>query len=629
MNFSLKPSNPLLLPDNFMAQPTTQPGMIGLCRWALRYAFRRWLPLGAVVGTMLLNIGLNVLKPWPMIFLIDVLQAQTEAKPFPAWISRLVGFLPGALTVGHLIGWGVAATILIFLLSWSVGLAGAYANVSLGQRMVYDLASDLFAKLQQLSLRFHAGRFVGDNIRRVTADCTCVSIIVKDALLPVISSVITVVVMFDILWRIDPTLTLIALAVVPYMLVIFQLHARPMLKLSYVEQETEARIYDVAEQTLSAMPVVQAFGREDFNDRRFARATAGTLDATLKLTRVQLRFKVLMGLATAVGTAGIYWLGARHALAGGTSLGAIGTILLFLSYLGSLYDPLSTVIYTSSTIQAAAGSAQRVREVLDAEREVADKPGARKLPPVRGRVEIEDVTFGYDPNRPVLQNVSLTAGPGETIALVGATGSGKSTLVSLLPRFFDPQSGRVRVDGHDVRDVQLKSLRQQIAIVLQEPFLFPLSVAENIAYGRPHATLAEIEAAARAANAHEFIARLPDGYRTVIGERGATLSGGERQRLSIARALLKNAPILILDEPTSALDLETERDLLEALERLTQGRTTFVIAHRLSLVRRASRIAVLQDGRIAEAGTHAELLARGGRYAEFHRIQFGAGGGGT
>ncbi len=605
-----------------MPAQTQQPAIFNLCGWALPYAFRRWQALTAVAATMLVNIGLNVLKPWPMLFLVAVLQARLEGKTLPAWVSRLTDFLPGAPTLVHLIGWSVSATILIFLLGWLISLANSYANISLGQRMVYDLASDLYAKLQQLTLRFHASRSVGDNLRRVTNDCGCVSIIIKDALLPVLSSIITVVVMFGVLWRIDATLTLMTLAVVPYMLLIFYLYAEPMLKLSYVEQERGARIYEVAEQTLSAMPVVQAFCREEFNDRRFRQATSGALDATLALTRVQLRFKVLMGLATAFGTAGIYWLGARHALAESSPIGAVPTVLLFLSYLGSLYGPLSVVMYTSATIQAAAGSARRVREVLDAEQEVADKPGATGLSQMRGRVQLENVRFGYDPNRPVLQNISLAVEPGETIALVGATGAGKSTLAGLIPRFFDPQAGRVLLDGLDVREVQLRSLRQHIAMVLQEPFLFPLSVAENIAYGRPHATPAEIETAARAANAHDFIMRLPQGYRTVIGDRGATLSGGERQRLSIARALLKNAPILILDEPTSALDLRTEHDLVEALERLARDRTTFIIAHRLSLVRRATRIVVLQDGQIVETGAHDELLARGGRYAEFHRIQF-------
>lgn len=588
----------------------------GLCRWVAHYALRRRKPLAVVLASMLARVGLDVLKPWPMIFLVDYV---LQTKVMPPWVDSFVNFLPGPHTDLWLIGWSVGATVLLFLLSWSVGLANTYASISLGQRMVYDLAADLFARLQQLSLRFHASKSVGDNIRRVTADCACISTILKDALLPVLSSVISLGAMFAILWRIDHFLTALALLVVPYMMLVFKLYARPMLERSYEQQEIEARIYDVVEQTFSAMPVVQAFGREEFNDRRFKAANADTLAATLTLTNVQLQFKILIGLATAAGTAAILWFGAREALTGQLSIGAI---LLFLSYLASLYAPLEAVMYSGSTIQGAAGSARRVWEVLQSEREVTDKPGAIALGSVRGHVQFEQVTFGYEPDRPVLRDISLDVRPGETIALVGATGAGKSTLVSLVPRFFDPWRGRVLVDGQDARDAELKSLRRQVALVLQEPFLFPLTVAENIAYGCPEATLAEIEAAARAANAHDFIAALPAGYNALIGERGATLSGGERQRLSIARAILKDAPILILDEPTSALDAETERQILEALERLTRGRTTFIIAHRLSTVRRADRIVVLQEGRLAEIGTHDQLLVRGGIYARFHQLQF-------
>jgi len=589
-----------------------------LCRWLSRYAWRRWTELAIVAGTMLLRIGLDVLKPWPMVFLVDyVIRGETTSPLLP----RLADMLPGTHTPDNLIAWAVGATVLIFLLSWAVGLANAYANITLGQRMVYDLAADLFGKLQQLSLRFHARKSVGDNLRRVTTDCTCVSIIVKDALLPFVSALISLAAMFAILWRLDPTLTLLALAVVPYMALVFRFYAGPMMERSAQTQEIEGRIYSLVEQTFSAIPAVQAFGREEFNDARFRQATRDTLAATLTLTNVQLQFKILIGLATAVGTAGILWVGARHALDGQLTIGAI---LAFLSYLGSLYAPLETVMYGTSTIQGAAGSARRVREILETERELVDKPGATALRSVRGHVQIENVTFGYDPGRPVLRRLSLEVRPGETVAIVGPTGAGKSTLVSLVPRFFDPWEGRVLVDGHDARDIQLKSLRRHVALVLQEPFLFPVSIADNIAYGVPGATAAEIEAAARAADAHEFILRLPSGYQTVIGERGASLSGGERQRVSIARALLKNAPILILDEPASALDVETEDTLLEALRRLTKGRATFVIAHRLSTVRCADRIVALKDGQIVESGTHDELLARGGIDAVFFHIQFGS-----
>ena len=596
--------------------PTTELNTFQLCRWLTRYAWRRWLELLVVGATMLFKIGLDVLKPWPMIFLVDyVLQGKATSPIFP----RLADLLPGTHTPENLVAWAVGASVLIFLLSWSVGLANAYANITLGQRMVYDLAADLFAKLQQLSLHFHLRQSVGDNIRRVTTDCMCVSIIVKDALLPVISALISLMIMFAILWGIDATLTLLALAVVPYMAMVFHLYAQRMMEGSYQQQEIEGRVYNIVEQIFSAIPAVQAFGREELNDQRFKRATRDALAAVLALTNVQLQFKILIGLATAVGTAGILWVGTQHAM---REL-SLGGILLFLSYLGSLYAPLETMMYSTSTIQGAAGSAKRVREILQAKQEVRDKPGAPALTSVRGHVQIENVTFGHDPGRPILRNVSLEARPGETVAIVGTTGAGKSTLVSLVPRFFDPWEGRVMLDGRDVREVQLRSLRRHIALVLQEAFLFPLTIAENIAYGRPGATLADIEAAARDANAHEFILRLPNGYQTVIGERGATLSGGERQRISIARALLKDAPVLILDEPTSALDVVTEGGLLDALDRLTRGRSTFIIAHRLSTIRRANRIVALKDGQIAESGTHDELLARGGVYAGFFHTQFG------
>jgi len=599
------------------ASSTPDIGLLALLRWVMSYAIRRWIALATVILALLSKVVLDVLKPWPMVFLVDYV---LQTKVMPAWVARLVENLPGPHTPDALIGWSVGATIVLFLLGWAVGLAQTCAGISLGQRMVYDLAADVFARLQQLSLRFHARRSVGDNIRRVTGDCACIATILRDALLPAASACVSLVVMFVILWRLAPGLTLCALAVVPFMAWVFHRYAKPMMEGGWRQQEIEARIYEVIEQTFSAMPAVQAFSRERLNEDRFARATDDALTAVLDLTRVQLYFKILIGLSTAVGTAAILWLGAKLALDGQFSIGAI---LLFLSYLASLYAPIEAVMYSSSTVQGAAGSAMRVREVLAAERDVTDKPGAIALPSARGHVVFENVTFAYDRDRPVLQGISFEAKPGETIALVGATGAGKSTLVSLLPRFFDPTQGRVAIDGHDLRDVTLASLRQQISIVLQEPFLFPLSIAENIAYGRPQATMADIEAAARSARAHDFITQLPEGYRAVIGERGATLSVGQRQRLSIARALLKNAPILILDEPTSALDAETEAALLDALDSLTRGRTTFIIAHRLSTIQHAHRVVVLDAGQIIETGSHAELLSRGGAFAQFHSLQFG------
>jgi len=350
--------------------------------------------------------------------------------------------------------------------------------------------------------------------------------------------------------------------------------------------------------------------------------TDHVLHAAVRELDTELRFKILTGLAMALGTAAVFFIGAHHAMSGRLTAGAV---IVFVSYLYSLYDPLESLMYTSSTVQGAAGSARRIMEVLGADREVVDRPGASALPRVRGEVVLEGVSFAYVPGVPVLHDIDLRVAAGETVAIVGATGAGKSTLVSLIPRFFDPSAGRVLVDGHDVRDHQLLSVRRQVSVVLQDSFLFPMSLADNIAYGRPDAAREEIEAAARIANADEFIRALPEGYDTLIGERGATLSGGERQRVAIARAVLKDAPILILDEPTSALDARTEHELLQALDRLMEGRTTLVIAHRLSTIRNADRIVTLDHGHITQEGTHEHLLAETGLYAELHALQEGQG----
>jgi len=593
----------------------TDPGLAKLLSWSLRYALRRGRLLALLSGCSLVQVALEVLKPWPVVILIDfVLRGQA----MPPWLNQLFELLPGDLSPDNLIAWCVILTVAIFAATWAFGLGYVYAKVSLGQRMVYDLAEDVLARLQQLSLRFHTHSSVGDTMHRITADATCLSTILIEALLPVVSALVSLAAMMFILWRTDAGLTLMALAVVPFMALGLKRYAGPMLEKSYAQQACEARLYEELEQTFSAMPMIAAFGREPRQDRRFHNATRDTLDSTLALTRVQLQFKIWMGLATAVGTGLILWQGTQHALSGSLTVGAI---ILFLSYLGSLYAPLEAITYTSSTLQGAAGSARRVMEIFSQKTEVQDRPGAGVMRRGRGAIRFEAVSFAYEPGHPVLQEITLDVPGGEMVALVGPTGVGKSTLASLVPRFYDPSSGRVLVEGQDIRDLQLRSLRQHISLVLQEPFLFPFSVAENIAYGRPAASREEIEAAARAAHAHDFIMAMPRGYDTVVGGRGATLSGGERQRIAIARALLRDAPILILDEPTSSLDVATEHEVMLALRRLVQHRTTLLIAHRLSTVRWAHRIAVLDQGRIVQRGTHDTLLAAGGLYGRWCELQ--------
>ena len=573
---------------------------MSIYRRVLRY-YRPFLPQ-TIFGLLLTlaGVGLNLLKPWPFKIIVDdFLRVNSTARSDGrTWIPLLCLAL-------------VAIQLLWGIINWITN----YLFVKIGLQALLKLRTDLYSCLQSLSLKYHDARRSSDSSFRVAYDSQSIQTIYNKGFTNIFGSTITLAGTFVIMVRLDWQLTLLSLAIVPPIVAAIYFFAHRIRRESTFIQEQESAMLAQAQEGLSSIRMVHAFGREEFEVRQFHRQARQSLEANLRLTLTNVNSALVISTLMVIGTAAMYYVGTLHVLAGTLTL---GSLLVFSAYLLMLYQPLESLTYTAWAMEGAAAGAKRCFEVLDRQDDVVDSPKAIAISSARGSIEFQNVSFAYAQDRHVLHNLNLTISPNQIVALVGGTGAGKSTLLSLIPRFYDPTSGSVLLDGCDLREITKKSLRAQIAIVLQDTLLFSTSVRENIAYGRPDATEEEIVDAARRAQADEFIGQMPNGYESAVGERGGHLSVGQRQRLGIARAFLKNAPVLLLDEPTSALDPATESAIVETIKELMHGRTTLIATHRLATVHNVDQIIVLEHGHIVEQGRGSELVARGGVYAKLY-----------
>jgi subfamily B ATP-binding cassette protein MsbA len=559
----------------------------------------------------------NLLGPIPLKIVLDNV---LKSKAAQGW--------PGSLIVS-LVGTDKMAVVRFAAIAvFAIAMFGAICTYTekllttrVGQWVMHDLRQTLYFHIQRLSLAYHDQKSTGDLISTVTSDIDAIQTFITSNLLDALINVLTLVGMISVMFYYNWQFTLIALSVAPVLAVVVFKYTRSIKKASREVRKKEGEIVSTIQEVLSSMRVVKAFAREDYEVHRLEEESLENVEIAMRARGMKARLAPLVEVIVAVGTALVLWFGARMVLAGALS---VGTLVMFIWYLGKMYKPMQDLSKMTDAWSKAATSYERIRAILDMESEVTDLPGARKVMRLRGDIEFDHVTFGYDPACPILGDLSFRIEPGQLAAFVGPTGAGKTTIISLISRFYDPLSGAVKIGGVDIRRYQQRSLREHISVVLQETVLFQGSVWHNIAYGKPTASRAEIVRAAELANANEFIEKMPKGYDTLVGERGVTLSGGQRQRIAIARAVIRNTPILILDEPSSGLDAESERLVFEALDRLMKGKTAIVIAHRLSTVRSADVIFVIQDGNLVESGKHEELANAGGLYADLYETQFGA-----
>jgi ABC-type multidrug transport system fused ATPase/permease subunit len=582
--------------------------------WSLLKPYRG--VLAVVLLAMLLQMGATVAAPWPLKVVLDNVVGEHK---LPHWLAdALAPFFHSGTKMEIAAAAAIALVVIALIGALASGLANYY-TASIGQYIANDLRLRTYDHLQQLSLNYYSEHDLGTLLSTMTADVQTIQSFASSSTPGILVDMLTIISMLAIMFFLNWDFTLIAVAVTPFMLVIIFRFKKAVKKAQKEVRKQQSNVVSVVQQGLESMRVIKAFGRQDLEEQELSEVSKATVAASLKARRVKAMLSPLVTVVVAMCTAFVLWRSSSLILKGAMTAGAL---TVFLSYLAQFFKPVKDLATMTNTIAQTAVGVDRIRAILEANDVIPEKQGAVDPGPFKGNIEFQNVVFGYNKDARVLKDVSFKIGAGQMIGVVGPTGSGKSTIVSLIPRFYDPMGGRVTIDGVDLRDLKVRSLRSQIAYVLQETVLFRGSVADNIAYGKGTATRDEIVAAAKLANADGFISEMPQGYDTLVGDRGDTLSGGQRQRIGIARAIIRDNPILILDEPTAALDAESERLVMEALTRLMKGRTVITIAHRLSTIRDAHKIVVLTQGTLAEQGSHDELMALGGVYAGLYHAQF-------
>ena len=572
-----------------------------------------WKRLAVALVAVMGETFADVLEPWPIKIVVDNI---LQGKALPPRLEAIVAWFPH--NAYATLNFALAAVLLIAL----VGAVSSYSEkvltTSVAQWVAHDLRRLVYQRVQRLSLAEHGESRTGDLLTRVTSDIDAIQDFITTALLGIVINLLTLAGMLGVMFYMNWRFTLVGLSVAPPMFLLVYVYTRRIKKASRLVKTREGELMSSVAEKLTSIQVVQAYAREEYEDQRFDWESRQNVAAGLRARSVKARLSPMVDLLVAIGTCLVLGYGARLVMSGALST---GQLIIFLLYLGKTYKPMRDLSKMTNTVSKAALSFERIQELLDMESRVRDLPGARPAPRFAGGLAFERITFSYDGVTPILRDVSLRIEPGQVAAIVGPSGTGKTTIAGLIPRFFDPQAGRVTIDGRDIREFTLKSLRDQVSFVLQDTLLFHGTVWENIAYGKPDAEIEDTVRAAEQANAHEFIVKMPDSYATMVGERGTTLSGGQRRRIAIARALVRDTPILVLDEPTAGLDAESERDVTEALARLMKGRTSIVIAHHLQTIKNADVIFVLKDAEVVESGTYEALLARGGVFAQLHAIQ--------